>query len=494
MTGNSDFTLKTLHVSSEMAQLKKTGGLGDVVAALPKALCRCGVDARIIMPAWNGVLDNASDKGYLRKRVLGRISVALNFRAYTARVWKAVCEDVPVYILDQPELFSADNIYPGGIDADSALPFIFLSLAPLELPQLIGWKPQFLHTHDWQTAALPAALRWHKYYAQRFGGDYDTVFTIHNIAYQGIFETSGLDGWGFQLEAFNPFDPGSMEFYGHLNLMKGALTSCDAITTVSPRYSREIQTPDFGFGLDGVIRAHSDKLRGVLNGIDCDTWNPATDRLIAKKYSADNLKGKEDCRRALFKKLGWQDDGRPVLAFVGRLAEQKGIDILLEALEVLVPQRARAVVIGSGSDYYNQRLEKLARDSCGDVSAFCGFSEELAHTVYAGSDIFLMPSCFEPCGLSQLIACAYGSIPVVRATGGLADTVSDADKSSEGTGFVFLDYSTESLLQAINRALDTIGSQDRWKTVMRTAMRKDFSWEASAREYINLYNSILISE
>lgn len=493
MIKKPDFSLKVLHVTSELAPLIKTGGLGDVAGALPKALRRCGADARAILPAWPGVLDKASERGYLGKRTLGRISIAIDYRAYTARVWKALIEDVPIYLLDQPELFDHEQIYPDSMDADAANPFIFLSLAPLELPEITGWKPQFLHAHDWPTAALPAALRWHKYYARRNSGDYDTVFTIHNIAHQGVFHPAGLDGWGLAPEAFNNFDPNSLEFYGQLSLMKGALNTCDAITTVSPRYSWEIQTPAFGFGLDGVIRSNRHKLRGIINGIDGDIWNPATDELIAKKYSADKPAGKIACRKAIFREFNWDNDDRPILCFIGRLAEQKGVDIMIEALETLLPEKVRAVVVGEGSEYYHRRLSALAESYGQSMRVLTGFCEETAHAVYAGSDILLMPSRFEPCGLSQLIACAYGTIPVVHATGGLADTIFDADSSADGTGFLFMAHNSDELLQATERAINAHSSPKRWKNIMRNAMQKNFSWETSAAEYLNLYKDILVS-
>lgn len=493
MTENPNFSLRVLHVASEIAPFKKTGGLGDVTASLPKALCRHGVDARSVMPAWPGVLDTASDLGCLRKRSLGQISIALNYRAYTARVWKAVCDNTPVYILDQPELFDHERIYPESMEAVEALPFIFLSLAPLELPETVGWKPQFLHAHDWQTAALPAALRWHKYYSRKSNGDYDSIFTIHNLAHQGIFGAEGLEGWGFSGAAYNPFEENSLEYYSQVNLMKGALTTCEAITTVSPRYSWEIQTPELGCGLDGVIRAHRDKLKGILNGIDRDIWNPETDKFIAKNYGAGNRSGKKACRKAMFKKFGWEYDERPVLAFIGRLAEQKGVDMMLEALEHLLPEEIRVVIIGSGNEYYNRKITNFTKDRADEVYTLIGFDEETARIAYAGSDIFLMPSSFEPCGLSQMIACAYGTIPVVHATGGLADTIIDADFSEDGTGFLFLEYCQEELLRAIRRALDARNSPARWQKIMDSAMGVDFSWEASAAEYIDLYNRILTS-
>lgn len=493
MIGNIDFSLRVLHVTSELTPFKKTGGLGDVAASLPKALCRGGVDARAAMPAWPGVLDMASELGVLKKHPLGQINIALNYRAYTARVWEAVHDGVQLYILDQPELFANEQIYPESMDADASLPFIFLSLAAFELPAAVGWKPQFLHAHDWPTAAIPAALRWHKYYARKSNADYDTVFTIHNIAHQGIFDPAGLDGWGFSPAAYNPLDTNSLEFYGQINLMKGAITTCEAITTVSPRYSWEIQTANYGFGLDGVIGAHKYKLRGILNGIDNDIWNPATDKRIAQNYSADKLAGKAVCREAMSKEFGWEDDGRPVVSFVGRLTEQKGIDILLEALDQLLREKVRAVIVGSGNEYYLRKLASFAEKYPGSLHTDACFNEDAAHVVYAGSDIFLMPSQFEPCGLSQLIACAYGTIPVAHATGGLMDTIIDAGVSPEGTGFLFTDFSSEELLRAVHRALDATRSPNRWKSIMLNAMRKDFSWETSAAKYIGLYNDILTS-
>lgn len=490
MAEKPELPISVLHVASEMAPLIKTGGLGDVAGALPKVLRGHGADARVLMPAWPGVLDAADGCGYLRSRAAGDISVALDWRVYTAKVWKAVCGGLPVYILEQPELFNSERIYPDSTAPRAALPFIFLSLAAFELTRTIGWTPRLYHTHDWQTAALPAAMRWHRRYA-RDTGKIGSVFTIHNIAYQGIFDPSGVEDWGFHPQAYSQLDPESMEFYGGLNLMKGALTTSDAITTVSPRYSREILLPEYGFGLDGVIRSRQNALTGILNGIDRDVWNPETDRLIAGNYSADIPAGKMECRKAMFEKFAWKDDGRPVLAFVGRLTEQKGIDIMLGALEKLPAEKAHVVMVGSGDDYYNGKLSAFAARRKGSVHVITDFSEEGAHMVYAGSDIFLMPSRFEPCGLSQMIACAYGSVPVVRATGGLADTVFDADRDTAGNGFVFTDCTPDALLGAIHRAINAFYEPECWGRIVRNAMTKDFSWEASAAEYMKLYRSML---
>lgn len=488
MAANHASSLGVLHVTPELAQLKKTGGLGDVASALPKALRRGGADARAVMPAWPGVLDEANERGYLSKRPLGQISVALNYRAYGAKVWKALVGELPVYLLDQPELFSSANIYPDDMEADSVLPFIFLSLAPLELPGAARWKPRVLHAHDWPTAALPSALRWHKHYAPENEGVYKTVFTIHNLAHQGIFDNRLLEGWGFKEAAYSPLDSGSLEYYGRGNLMKGALSTSDAVTTVSPGYAEEIRTPGYGVGLDGVIRARGDKLRGILNGIDGEIWNPAADRLIAKNYSAERPAGKAACRGDLLKKIDWEEDGRPILVFIGRLVEQKGLDIMLEALKELLPEEARAVVVGSGDNSSVLALEQLAEENPGSAHIFSGFNEEMAHAAYAGSDILLMPSRFEPCGLSQMIACAYGTIPAARATGGLADTITDPGEGADGTGFLFGDYEAGALLHAVRRALAAKKTPRRWTEIMNNAMRRDFSWDTSAGAYLRLYN------
>ena len=488
-----EFSLKVLHISPECAPLAKKGGLGDVAGSLPKALKKNGVDARVLMPAWPGVLDNARSYGTLSSKPIGEISVALDWCAWTARVWKAVVSGVTIYLLEEPELFSNEAIYPDNPGLEDVLPFLFLSFAPFELPRVTGWKPQFLHAHDWPAAAVPAALKWHRYYS-KFNGDYDTVFTIHNMAHQGIFDPAGLDGWGFGPRSYSPQDTNSMEFYGQINLMKGALVASEGITTVSPSYSWDIQTQSGGFGLDGVVGANKHKLSGIINGIDYDVWNPKTDKLITKRFSAIDMSGKKSCRAALLEECGFADDGRPVVTFVGRLTEQKGVDIMLDALANFLPDEFYAVIIGSGSEFYNRKLAEFAALFPDSVHTVTGFSEEKAHMAYAGGDILVMPSLFEPCGLSQLIAFSYGTIPVARATGGLADTVIDADGSMDGNGFLFTDYSIEEFARALRRALEAKKDETRWESIMRNAMRSDFSWHSSAKAYADMYRRILTSD
>ncbi len=483
------YQIKALHVAPECAPLSKKGGLGDVAGALPKALRRGGTDARVLTPAWPGVLDKAREEGALPQRPLGVISAAINWRPVTARLWRANLAGLPVYILENDDLFANEAIYPEALDASSAEPMIFLSYAAMEIERAAKWKPHIIHSHDWPTAVIPAALRWHRHYASK-AADYYTVHTIHNIAHQGLFAYDCLNGWGFRPDSYW----GAFEFYGQVNLMKGAINNSDAVTTVSPSYSWDIQTRDGGFGLDGVMAANKHKLRGILNGIDYDIWNPRTDRLISAHYDAKNLEGKRECRRALMEKFGWEDDGRPLVIFVGRFTEQKGVDIMLEALSRLMPESIYALIIGSGNDNYNHMLENFGARHTDCARAVAEFSEETAHMAYAGGDILVMPSLFEPCGLSQLIAFAYGTVPVARATGGLADTVIDADGSQDGTGFLFTDYRTDELEKALRRALAAKADTERWNRIITNAMNRDFSWDASAGEYAALYKKVVKSE
>ena len=493
MIAYKNFTLKVLHIAPECSPLAKKGGLGDVVGTLPKALKKQSIDARVLIPAWPGVLEKAEEIGRLKREPIGEISVALNWRAYTASVLEAEVNGLHIYLLDQPELFSDPCIYPEKLDAVTVLPFIFLSFAPFELLRLTGWKPQFLHAHDWTTAPVSAALKWHRYYSY-FNGDYDTVFTIHNLAFQGIISPSVLEGWGFSPRAFSNLDTDSLEYFGQVNMMKGAITTTEAFTTVSPNYTWDIQTPNGGLGLDGVIVAHKNKLRGIINGIDYDVWNPKTDSLLPANYSIGDMGGKEECRRALLKECGWKEDRRPILIFVGRLTEQKGIDIMLDAVRPFLAKKARFVIVGSGNDLYTRKVFEFRKEYPHSVHEILEFNEAKAHLAYAGGDMLLMPSLFEPCGLSQLIAFAYGTIPVARATGGLADTVIDADGSPDGTGFLFKDFSHEELQKAIDRALAAKDDGTRWDGIIRNAMGSDFSWDNSAKAYAELYRDILTSD
>ena len=478
---------KVLHVTAEMAPLEKQGGLGDVVGALPKSLVRSGeVDARVLLPAYPGVLENVRKFGYNYVRLPHRIHVAIDWRVYSATVLQADVNGVCVYLLEQPELFTDPKVYPMTLTEESVLPFVFLAYAALELPAVADWKPGIFHVHDWSAAILPLALRWHKHY-KKMADAFDIVLTLHNLAHQGILDYGALAAWGLGSEAFSLE---GIEFYGQANILKGAALSCDAITTVSPHYSWDIQTPDGGFGLHGVFSTLRNRLIGILNGIDYDVWSPAADRSLPATYHKADLSGKAICRKKLFERCGWTDDDRPVLLFVGRLVQQKGVDIMLSMLEGQLTQGCRAVVIGSGMPQYESWLEYLQRTHPDEFWSFTGFDEDLAHLAYAGSDILMMPSLFEPCGLSQMIAMAYGTVPVVRNTGGLADTVIDFDGSPDGTGFIFSDYLADELGHAVNRAIAAYSDKTRWREVMVNAMSADFSWNTATKTYIGMYDGL----
>lgn len=480
-------SIRVLHVTPEMAPLFKMGGLGDVVGSLPKALNALGADCRVLIPNYRGLMERSGDLGIKLSRCPSKVHGALNWRVYSAGLFKAQMEGVTVYVLDQPELFGDLNGYPQSLTCESVLPFMFLGLAALELGGATGWVPGILHLHDWPGAPAASMLKWHRHY-HKYRDRYETVLTIHNLAHQGIVSPAGLDGWGFNK---NSFSVEGMEFYGHINLLKGGIIASDKVTTVSPRYSWDIQTREGGMGLDGVLFANRNKLVGILNGLDYDVWNPAKDPLIPCHYNSSDLSGKGICRRELLSFLGWKDQGEVLVAFVGRLVEQKGIDLILGALDKILSEPVRLLVLGSGHPIFEDRLRSEARKHPQRIWASTEFDEALAHRIYAGSDLMLMPSLFEPCGLSQLIAMAYGTIPVARATGGIADTVIDADGAEDGNGFLFIDYSPEEMLKALRRALRTLDDPVMRQRIIRNCMTADFSWRQSAGAYLKIYQELL---
>ncbi|MCF7936487.1 MAG: glycogen synthase [Synergistales bacterium] len=478
---------RILHVTPEMAPLIKRGGLGDVAGSLPHALAEEGLDARVVLPAYPGVLEQARRQGRFCHRLQGKLSVALNWRVYHAAVFHTRIGRTSVYLLEQPELFNSETIYPTETTPETTLPFAFLSLAALELPGVTEWRPHIFHVHDWPGALLPTALRWHRHY-RHLREEYDTVLTIHNLAHQWITTPDALPVWGIGKESFT-LD--GLEFFGTVNVLKGGIVTADAISTVSPRYSWEIQGPQGGMGLEGVLTAQRHKLQGILNGLDDTAWDPGADPLLPAHYSSTELKGKGRCREALLRRCGLADDGRPLAVFVGRLFDQKGVDLLLGSAEELAGLGLRLLVLGSGHPAYERAVTELADRYPGDIFARTSFDEELAHLLYAGGDILLMPSLFEPCGLSQMIALRYGTIPVVRAVGGLADTVFDADGMPDGNGFVFTDHTPEELYHAVERALEHWRREDDWKKLITRGMNGDYSWRSSAAAYRRLYEGMM---
>lgn len=476
---------RVLHVSPEAVPFSKVGGLGDVAGSLPAALRESGTDCRLLTPAWDGVLDKARDKGFSLSKLSRKAEAVIRWKIHRGTVWKCSGSGMVAYLLEEPSLFGK-TVYPAELTPETVAPFLFLSLAALDLSRAALWKPDILHCHDWGTAPLPAALKWHIHFGTS-GDAYKTVFTIHNLAHQGLLPLESLNDWGIRNEAARV---DGMEFFGMANLMKGALVACDAITTVSPGYAEEIRTEGGGEGLGGLLKSLSGKVTGILNGLDDRYWDPRTDPLLPERYSPGDLSGKTVCKRKLLERAGWKDDGRPLLVSVGRMVEQKGFSILLPALEKLAGMNCRLFLLGSGQAEYEEAADDAAARFPDSVSFFRGYDETLAHLAYGGGDFFLMPSRFEPCGLSQLISLRYGTVPVVRAVGGLRDTVFEHD-SPEGNGFLFSGYTPEDLLEAVSSALEVYRDEETMKTLVLRGMNADFSWKRSAPLYHKLYESLL---
>ena len=475
-----------LHGTPEMAPLSKVGGLADVTGSLPGALRRLGVDARVITPAWPGAAEKAGELGARPLSGPEEVCVSLGGRRVCSHLRAVEVGGVPVYLLEEPELFSNPAVYPENLDAGTALPFAFLSMAAVELALSWEWKPRVLHLHDWTTSLAAAALKYHRLYGTSPGKPH-TVLTIHNLAHQGVLPLSVLDDWGFGPGAFSLE---GVEFYGKANLLKGGITSSDAVGTVSPGYSREILTSEFGEGLEGVLRYRSGKVTGILNGLDTESWDPWKDPALPANYRPGEMRGKKACRRALLRECGWEGFPGPVIVSVGRLVRQKGMELVLGALDELADLGARLVVVGTGERALEERFSAESRRKPGVLHFRGAFDDTFARLAYAGGDLFVMPSLFEPCGLSQIIAMRYGTVPVVRAVGGLADTVSDADVVPAGTGFLFDDFTAEALVGTVKRALAHFLEPRGWALLRGRCMKKNFSWDTSARSYMTLYDSL----
>jgi starch synthase len=486
--------LRILVIASEVAPFAKTGGLADVTGALPGALAALGHDVRILLPKYRGVEAHLTETGL----VVRGLQVPLRDRtAEGALIEGRAPSGVPVYLLEHEHYYNRDSLYAtaDGDYWDNCERFVFLCRAALEgLARLDAmdpadrWQPQVIHANDWQTGLLPVYLRT-LYRDHPLLGRLATVFTIHNLAYQGVFwhYDMPLTGLGWDL-----FTPAALEFYGNINFLKGGLIFSDLLTTVSRTYAREIRTPGFGSGLEGVLEERSQDLHGVVNGIDYELWNPQKDGAIAHPYSAVDPEPKAICRETLRRECALEDGAGPVVGVVTRFAEQKGMDLVLEALPGIVAEGVQLVVLGSGDGRLEEDFRAAAAAHPGRVVVRVGYDDELARRIYAGADAFLMPSRYEPCGLGQLIALRYGTAPIVRRTGGLADTVAEFDPARRtGTGFLFDAFTPDALLGAVHRAASTYRQPSGWKALVRNAMLEDFSWDASAREYAALYRKAL---
>lgn len=482
--------MNVLFAASEAYPLVKTGGLGDVAYSLPKALHARGADIRLVLPGYHDLLRQLD-----AMRIAGWLEVRGSERTLGVRVLEAryAAYPFPLWIVDCPSLFDRPGnpyVAANGRDwPDNAERFAVFARTVALLAQDalgLGWRADVVHSHDWQTGLVPAFLA-------DLATPPRTVFTIHNLAYGGYFPHA--DFVRLQLPA-HWWSPEGVEFHGGLSMLKSGIVYADAITTVSPTYAEEICTPEFGYGLDGLLRSRRHKLTGILNGIDTEAWNPATDPHLSAHYSKARIQpGKRHNKRALLERFQPVDDAlldAPLLGTVGRLVEQKGIDWILAAMPVLLAESdVRFVVLGSGQALYEEKLQRLAQQHPDRIMVEIGYDENLAHRVEAGADVFLMPSRFEPCGLNQMYSLRYGTPPVVFRTGGLADTVVDADAphctDGTATGFVFDQPALAGFLDAIRRALDLYRQPKAWRRLQQTGMRQNFDWSESAGHYLSLY-------
>jgi starch synthase len=474
--------MRILFVASEALPYAKTGGLADVIEALPRALVNLGHEVAVFLPKYHSVEASSPEMTSMT------IPQGVRLR-FPAILNGGVHRGVRYFFLNDPFYFDRDGIYGNKNHEypDNAERFTEFSRAAVELGKQI-WMPDLMHCHDWQTALVPVLLRT-SYGDDPAMRDMPVVFTIHNMGYHGIFPRDVLDRAGIPAGVFHP---GGIEFFGNVNFLKGGLVYSDFLTTVSRKYAEEIQTSEFGFGLEGVVRMRADRLTGILNGVDYSIWSPERDTMIPEKYSAKNLAGKRTCKQALLDEFKLLKDvpQRPVLGIVSRFADQKGFDLIARIARDIVQEDVLLAVLGTGERKYEELFRALAADFHGRVGVVIGYDNRLAHLVEAGSDIFLMPSRYEPCGLNQIYSLRYGTVPVVRATGGLDDTIESFDlEHGTGTGFKFWEYSGDALLHAIRQALHHYSDEGVWRRIQLNGMAKDFSWNTSAAEYAKLYEA-----
>ncbi|MEW6686436.1 MAG: glycogen/starch synthase [Candidatus Edwardsbacteria bacterium] len=525
--------MKIVFVSSEVVPFAKTGGLADVSGALPKVMASLGNEVTIILPKYKKVDE---EKFELEETdFVFYIPFANKKEKATIKVSKYL-ENITTYFVAHPLYFDRDELYgaASGAYSDNAERFIFFSKAVMELlkqwpatPAIVSlaaapggradgqagceaprplsqeteqkgrqgqtnkadrnYQPDILHCHDWQTSLIPVYLKLESQFSS-----VKSVYTIHNLAYQGRFtkEVFPLTGLPDELYSID-----GLEYYGDVNFMKGGILFADYVTTVSQRYSKEILTPEYGCGLEGVLRVRQERLSGILNGIDYNEWNPATDKFLPTNYTTESVEKKYLVKESLLKESGLPFNEKiPLIGIISRLADQKGFDILAECIDRIFQLNIQMIILGTGEEKYHQLFQSIKERHPQRLTLVLGFDNALAHRIYAGADFFLMPSLYEPCGLGQMIALKYGTIPIVHATGGLADTIQNySSEMKEGNGFSFAEYSSETLLQAVKMAVKVYENKEEWLGLIKKGMREDFSWEVSARKYLELYKICLKS-
>jgi starch synthase len=484
--------MRILLASSEVHPYSKTGGLADMVGSLARALAGLGHKVGLVTPLYGGIRERYHDL----RRLQFPLDVPLGIERVQGEVW--TIHPVPgltIYFVDQPAYYQRSALYQkdGQDYVDNAERFIFFSKAVAELALHLPWKPELLHVHDWQ-AAFAALFLHHRRQLAGWGSSPRTCMTIHNLAYQGVFPVAQ---YALANLPWDYFTPSGVEFYGRFNCLKAGITFSDAITTVSPRYAREITTEEFGCGLDGLLRQRQPGMTGILNGVDCDEWDPASDRHIPHNYSAQDLGGKALNKLALQREMGLKESPEtPLLGNIGRLVEQKGVDIMLDALLELAPElNLQFALLGTGAPEFQRGYQALARRFPGKIAVNIGFDEGLSHRLEAGCDFFVMPSRFEPCGLNQMYSLRYGTIPIVRSVGGLDDSITDPREDAlNANGIKFNEYSVAALAKAIRKGIALYSDSQAMAHFRRNAMHADFSWDKTANAYVAVYQQAQASQ
>jgi starch synthase len=467
-------------LTSEAVPFAKTGGLADVSGALPKALTEQGVDTKLILPLYDQI-----DRALLNGGSVENVRIEWRGHVHNVRFWYSDAAGVPAYLLEAPDFFARSDIYG---HSDDHIRFAFFSRASLALLKSLDWQPDVVHGNDWPCGFAMAELRARRRY-EAFFQNTRSLFSLHNVGYQGLFDAGDLWWLGFG----DPPERDDFTLERHASALKAGIIAADALSTVSPRYAREIQTPEQGHGLDWLLRARSDRLVGITNGVDYDIWNPETDPHIAANFSASDLSGKRECKIDLLRRFGLPEDPeRPVLAIISRLVSQKGHDLIRQISGSILETGSFFIALGAGAKEYEDFLQHWHDTAPRQVGIYKGYAgEPLAHQIEAGADMFLMPSLYEPCGLNQMYSMRYGTVPVVRATGGLDDTVEQFNPAEgTGNGFKFGPYEAGALLEKIREALYFYARPEQWQKIQHNGMLVDNSWSAAAKKYVQLYQEL----
>ncbi len=470
--------MKILYAASEALPFAASGGLADVLGSLPGAVSESGCDCRVVMPMYRSIKPEVRNK----MTYLGDVTVDVAWRKQYCGVYEIKQGNVVYYLIDNPYYFMRDGMYGFYDDCER---FVFFSRAVLEILPLIGFKPDIIHCNDWQTAMIPVfyeiLYKYHREYE-----DIKIIYTIHNIQYQGVYGKEVVT----ELMGLPAYHTNLLEFDGCVNLMKGAIETSDMITTVSPTYAKEVLDPWYSYGMDRALVRRQDGIKGILNGIDVKLYNPETDPIIPKNYTAASISGKKKCREELLKSMGLPVDDKPVIGIVTRLVAHKGIQLIQRVFHEMLELGCKFVILGSGEKIYEDFFREMEEQHPDRVKTNIGFLPELSRMIYAGADFFLMPSQNEPCGLAQMVAMRYGTIPIVRETGGLGDSVNDAG-GENGNGFTFKTFDAMDMLDAVTRGTALYKNKRKWNALVKRAMNCDYSWAKSAKDYADMYSELL---